>query len=212
MLYLTVVTLLEEFVERARALQRTDVHFVHGDIASYKPVGDVVVYVSPANSLGFMDGGIDRVYMQMFPGVQQRVKDAIAKWGKKSEIGRPYVPIGASLIVPLERKDMYIVSAPTMLLPQDVRGTRNCYYATMSILKNVVDSLPWQERNVEVVFTSMCCGVGKMSAEESLEQFLSALRDYPHYEGAPSQPGVLVHEPNRDEQPKRYENREFYVQ
>jgi O-acetyl-ADP-ribose deacetylase (regulator of RNase III) len=49
-------------------------------------VGDLTIYnsafVSPANSIGFMDGGIDYVYSRdMFVGVEKAVK------GKIREIG-----------------------------------------------------------------------------------------------------------------------------
>ena len=50
--------------------------------------------VSPANSHGFMDGGIDAVYRVFFgPEVERRVQDAVSR--------RPegHLPVGASLVV-----------------------------------------------------------------------------------------------------------------
>ena len=51
-------------------LPNVEIH--HGDIFATEP--DAVV--SPANSFGFMDGGIDGVYTRVFGrGVQERLKD-----------------------------------------------------------------------------------------------------------------------------------------
>lgn len=50
--------------------------------------------VSPANSFGYMDGGIDAAYLEFFgPSIQTRVQGAIQR--------RPegYLPVGASLWV-----------------------------------------------------------------------------------------------------------------
>ncbi|HWA83633.1 MAG TPA: hypothetical protein VG820_09380 [Fimbriimonadaceae bacterium] len=40
-------------------------------------------YVSPANSFGIMDGGIDIVLRDRFPLVESRVQDAIALTGAR---------------------------------------------------------------------------------------------------------------------------------
>ena len=54
------------------------------------PAGPGTAFVSPANSLGFMDGGIDFVLSRfMFPGVEASVKAAFAREG--AQIGRAHV-------------------------------------------------------------------------------------------------------------------------
>jgi O-acetyl-ADP-ribose deacetylase (regulator of RNase III) len=45
-------------------------------------VTDIVadVYVSPANGYGQLDGGIDKVYRTMFPGIQAEVNQALSTY------------------------------------------------------------------------------------------------------------------------------------
>lgn len=50
-----------------------DMYFLEKDVQDLIKEYKIDVIVSPANSLGFMDGGIDMYYMQMFPGIQDRV-------------------------------------------------------------------------------------------------------------------------------------------
>ena len=55
-----------------------------------------IFYVSPANSFGFMDGGVDKIYSRrMFRDVEDKVKNVITKLGKKSKLGRDYLPVGS---------------------------------------------------------------------------------------------------------------------
>ncbi len=86
--------------------------------------------VSPANSYGFMDGGIDLEYVNYF-GLQLQVKvqQAISL--------RPegHLPIGASLIVATGTATIpYLIVAPTMELPGRV-SFQNCYYAMVAVLQ-----------------------------------------------------------------------------
>ena len=115
----------------------------------YKPIKPNVFYVSPANSLGFMDGGIDKpLSCVVFPEIEPIVKENVKYYGKLDNIDRKYLPIGSSIIVQPSTDDIYLdhvkdrnsylVVAPTMLLPQRVDKTKNCYYATMATMYNVV--------------------------------------------------------------------------
>jgi O-acetyl-ADP-ribose deacetylase (regulator of RNase III) len=78
--------------------------------------------VSPANGYGFMDGGIDRTYLDFFGGdLQVRVQNVIAR--------RPegYLPVGASLVVRTGHARIpYLVLAPTMVLPEAVDASHSC--------------------------------------------------------------------------------------
>jgi len=90
-------------------------------------------YVSPANSLCFMDGGIDYALSRIiFPTIEIEVKNIVKQLGIISIVGKSYLPIGSSIII--NKGDKSIVIAPTMLLPQNVSNTKNAYYATMPIL------------------------------------------------------------------------------
>ena len=83
------------------------------------------VFVSPANSLGYMDGGIDYVLSrEMFPGLQTIVQDLIAEHGVVNAFGRQYLPVGSALAA-----TTHIIVAPTMFQPRDVGRTRNAYWS-----------------------------------------------------------------------------------
>ena len=57
-------------------------------------------YVSPANSLCFMDGGIDYSLSRIiFPGIEMKVKDRVKALKKMTLLGRYYLPIGSSIIL-----------------------------------------------------------------------------------------------------------------
>lgn len=58
-------------------------------------------FVSPANSLGFMDGGIDLILSRnIMPGIEPKVKKRIEQLGIMSSMYRPYLPIGSVIAVP----------------------------------------------------------------------------------------------------------------
>jgi O-acetyl-ADP-ribose deacetylase (regulator of RNase III) len=68
--------------------------------------------VSPANSYGWMRGGIDAVYARAFPGVEQSVRSAVLAFHGGE------LPIGEAVIVPTgEAEPAWLISAPTMREP-----------------------------------------------------------------------------------------------
>ena len=80
--------------------------------------------VSPANSFGFMDGGIDFYYSQRWPHVQARVQEKIQQLPFKE------LPIGAAMTVSTDDKNFpVLISAPTMRTPQRIPPL-NVYLAT----------------------------------------------------------------------------------
>jgi O-acetyl-ADP-ribose deacetylase (regulator of RNase III) len=86
--------------------------------------------VSPANSYGFMDGGIDQLYLDYF-GVQIQVlvQDAISRRREG------YLPVGSSVVVTTgDSRIPYLVVSPTMLMPEKVPAA-NCYFAMASSLR-----------------------------------------------------------------------------
>lgn len=133
-------------------------------------------FVSPSNSLLFMDGGIDHAYSRvMFPGIEQTVKNSVVKLGLgTSKLGRPYLPVGAAMAVEISYKNTWLICAPTMYLPQPVTKTRNAYHSMTSILC-VLERLP---PSTTLVCPSLCTGYGKMSSAQSAEQMHDAYWDF----------------------------------
>jgi O-acetyl-ADP-ribose deacetylase (regulator of RNase III) len=99
----------------------------YGDIFEAAPAEGLV---SPANSFGFMDGGIDAVYLLRFGfAFQDRVRAVI----ENEHAGE--LPVGSAVIVPTDDKHFpNLVVAPTMRVPGDVSGTVNAYLATRAAL------------------------------------------------------------------------------
>lgn len=114
-----------------------------GDIFSAQPgplpanapidvVADAVV--SPANSFGFMDGGIDAVYTHQFGfGLEQRLQALLA-----AEYGGE-LPVGCAVIVETGSAEIpWCISAPTMRVPEAVPDTANAYLAFRAALRAVL--------------------------------------------------------------------------
>jgi O-acetyl-ADP-ribose deacetylase (regulator of RNase III) len=161
-------------------------------------------YVSAGNSLGYMDGEIDLSLSRIvFPGVDKHVNKTIKKYGKENLVGIKYLPIGSSIIIKYNETKSLIV-AP---VPQDVSTTDNTYYATMAALYHLVNNLEQKLTEVDVIFTSICCGYGKMTPEESSKQIIQGIVNYPTY--VPNKhiinlqdyiTTIIINEPNLKEQ------------
>ncbi|GAA1213596.1 macro domain-containing protein [Prauserella alba] len=68
--------------------------------------------VSPANSYGWMRGGINAMYAKAFPGIEQRVRSAVLAYHGGE------LPVGEALVVPTgEPAPTWLISAPTMREP-----------------------------------------------------------------------------------------------
>jgi O-acetyl-ADP-ribose deacetylase (regulator of RNase III) len=107
----------------------------HGQVAADDPIdikADAIV--SPANSFGFMDGGIDALYSYQFgEGLQQRLR-AVIERDFDGEL-----PIGVAVVVPTLHPDIpWCISAPTMRVPRSVADTTHAYQAFRAALRAAV--------------------------------------------------------------------------
>src|SRR5450755_4652758 len=98
------------------------VGFGAGDILRAR----VDAVVSPANSFGFMDGGIDAAYRNFFGlSIQRRVQMLI----EQRHAGE--MPVGHAFIVPTGHHKIFrLIVAPTMKTPSNIQETDNAYRAT----------------------------------------------------------------------------------
>jgi O-acetyl-ADP-ribose deacetylase (regulator of RNase III) len=166
-------------------------------------------YVSPANSLCFMDGGIDYALSRIiFPNIETEVKNIVKQLGITSIVGKPYLPIGSSIIINKGNKSLII--SPTMLLPQNVSNTKNAYYATMAVLYNILINKKENIEEIDIIFTALCCGYGKMEEDVSIQQIIEGIKDYIHYTPKLIYKDIVINEPNLYDQPKYYQNTEFF--
>lgn len=128
--------------------------------------------VSPANSFGFMDGGLDAV-------ISYELGDAI-QVKVQSEIVTRYhgeLPVGCAVIVETDNKVWpYLISAPTMRIPEDVSQSVNAYLAFRAILLEIAK---FNQQNPKTKIKSLLCpglatGIGNMSAKRCATQMKEA--------------------------------------
>jgi len=136
--------------------------------------------VSPANSFGFMDGGIDAVYLTHFGRpVQDRLRRAILdRHHGELTIG------SAELVETGDARIPYMIAAPTMRVPM-VLGpeTINPYLATRAVLLlarhgRFADGTPMAERLRVIAFPGMGTGVGRVPVEIAARQVRTAIDEH----------------------------------
>ena len=103
-----------------------DVLVSQGDIFAHQ--ADAIV--SPANSFGFMDGGIDLLYSKYFGWSLQNDLQALLAEQHFGEL-----PVGQAVVVATGHSSIpFLVSAPTMRIPADISATVNVYLAFRAAL------------------------------------------------------------------------------
>lgn len=112
--------------------------------------------ISPANSFGFMDGGIDLIYTQYFgENLQKKLQQIIYDdfYGE--------IPVGAAKIVETSaEKIKYLISAPTMRVPDDVSNTVNAYLAFRASL---IEIIKFNKESDEKILSVLCPGLGTLT-------------------------------------------------
>jgi len=120
--------------------------------------------VSPANSFGFMDGGIDMRFSERFGWqLMERLQVVI-----KSDEFFGEILVGQAVII--EAKDpektiTYLISAPTMRVPLDVRKTANAYLAFKAVLMEVRKHnmlVSQKKKEGSIIKSVLCPGLGTM--------------------------------------------------
>lgn len=126
--------------------------------------------VSPANSQGFMDGGIDRAIVAFFgAGIETKVRDAI---GRRTD---SRLPVGSSLVVKTGHAVIpFLLVAPTMESPEIVEAV-NAYRAMKAILRIAAAH---DEIGRAIFCPGLCTGVGGVPPSEAADQMARAYRDH----------------------------------
>jgi O-acetyl-ADP-ribose deacetylase (regulator of RNase III) len=134
------------------------------------------VFVSPANSVGFMDGGIDYVLSRrILPGVEPRLMQLISQSGVQHGNDK-ILPVGAAMWIDCPEQKAALIATPTMLIPSEVSNTQNAYWSALAAFHTMgKDAREGIER---LIFTSHCCGSGRMDPRESARQLALAYHDW----------------------------------
>lgn len=134
------------------------------------------IVISPSNSFLSMSGGIDKTYADLFPGIEEKLRNKlINKKYEKSQIkykGTKYIlPIVKILIAKTNNsRCQFIMSSPTMIMPRDISKTNNVYECMKAILKKLISI------DVPIIIACPCLGtgIGNMNPEESARQIIWA--------------------------------------
>jgi O-acetyl-ADP-ribose deacetylase (regulator of RNase III) len=130
--------------------------------------------VSPANSFGIMDGGLDLALRdQLGHSIELALQQRIA------EKHHGELPVGSAEIV--ETRDSrwkYLIAAPTMRVPEPVAFTLNAYLAFRAILVAIENfNKAAQKRAIDsVVCSGLATGVGGMTPDKCAVQMRIAYR------------------------------------
>ncbi|MFO1394102.1 MAG: macro domain-containing protein [Steroidobacteraceae bacterium] len=118
--------------------------------------------VSPANSFGLMDGGLDLALRDHFgTTVERAVREVIAARYHGE------LPVGLATIVETgHARHRYLITAPTMRFPGDVSRTVNAYLAMKATLQVAIA----HPEPLGVAVPGFCAGTGGMSAGQVARQ------------------------------------------
>jgi O-acetyl-ADP-ribose deacetylase (regulator of RNase III) len=144
-----------------------DVVVIEGDILE----GRCDALVSPANSFGFMDGGIDLAYMRHFGNeLQSRVQSRI----RVEFLGE--LPVGQAMVVSTGHETVpYLVVAPTMRVPDRIGDTLNVYLAFRAMLLAVLAHNKSSQRVIELLrVPALGTGIGAMPLNRAARQMHAA--------------------------------------
>jgi O-acetyl-ADP-ribose deacetylase (regulator of RNase III) len=128
--------------------------------------------VSPANSFGIMDGGLDlAIRDQLGYSIQGKVQNLIL------EEYHGELPIGSAVIVETgDSRWQYLIAAPTMRIPESVAYSINAYLAFRAILVAVENfNRQMGRREIDsLIVPGLATGVGGMSAAKCADQMRMA--------------------------------------
>jgi O-acetyl-ADP-ribose deacetylase (regulator of RNase III) len=154
------------------------VEIYHGSILDVRC--DAVV--SPANSFGFMDGGVDAAYLRYFGReIQDRVRSRIV------EKYHGELPVGTADVVETgDQRIPFLIVAPTMRVPMVLQDSVNAYLAARAVLLLVKHGTfsagseaerPIAGRIERIAFPGLGTGVGKLGPNTCARQVRAAIDD-----------------------------------
>jgi len=131
-------------------------------------------YVSPANSFGIMDGGIDLALRDYFGyQIQEKVQDAILARGGRLGVGEAIVVETGDDGIP------YLIVAPTMETPSNIAFTNHAYDAMFALLTAAQEFNEVEPEAISAIgVPGLCTGIGGMDPEVSAQQMRQAYDDF----------------------------------
>lgn len=156
--------LVDSWVSSILRTNLDNVTVVYDNILSLK----VDAIVSPANSFGFMDGGIDLLYTQFF-GIE--LQNNLQKIIQEQYNGELLVGQAIGVLTNNEQIP-YCISAPTMRTPQRLFSFEPVYLSTKAAVRCALDL------NLEsVAIPGMGTGTGGLNLQKAAETMILAIKD-----------------------------------
>lgn len=158
-----------------RAFADTSIEIITGDILYYAQGAAVV---SPANSFGFMTGGLDLAIRHVYEKAGCDITALVQRVIRDEAHGE--LPVGQALVVPTPgySADSYValVVAPTMRLPHPVPWSLNAYLAFRAILWTTERwNIAHPDSPLDHLYCSgLATGIGLMSVRRSARQMRAA--------------------------------------
>jgi len=146
---------------RAFFSEEQDVKILQGDLTNVS--GDAIV--SPANSFGFMDGGVDYAISERLGwGLQEKLQAQIQALPEgELLVGRALVLETGDELIP------FLISAPTMRVPMNATSV-NAYLA----MKATLIAARQHPEITYVAIPGFCTGVGRMAPMIAARQMYQA--------------------------------------
>jgi O-acetyl-ADP-ribose deacetylase (regulator of RNase III) len=159
--------------------KHSNIIFFNGSLDQLIEQYDFDILVSPANSFGVMNGGIDKDIAKQWPDVAKNVLDKVKCSNYSDNGNRQYIPVGKCEIVYLDnkKKDKFLLIAPTMYGPQKIVGTQNVALAFSAII-NLIKNITYP---IVIACPCLGTGVGCMTGDESAKQIDKVLQNYRSY-------------------------------
>ncbi|WP_224996880.1 macro domain-containing protein [Cesiribacter sp. SM1] len=144
----------------------SDVSVVDGDI--FEQQCDAIV--SPGNSFGFMDGGLDLIISKKLGwDIQKQLQAKI----KSLPLGE--LLVGQALTISTANEPKYVICAPTMRVPTsyNISTSINAYLAMKAILLELAN-----HNEIETVaIPGLCTGTGNMEPAIASKQMFAAYEE-----------------------------------
>ena len=147
---------------------QTNVEVLQSDICHLQ----VDAVVSPANSFGFMDGGLDYALSERFGwDLQVRVQAAIGARPLKELL------VGEAMVLPtLDSTTPWLIVAPSMRVPMQLRQSINPYLAMKASLLAALGHSKLPAIGT-VAIPGLGTGCGRMAASTAARQMWAAYRE-----------------------------------
>lgn len=132
---------------------------------------DCDAIVSPANSFGFMDGGLDYALSERFGwDLEKKLQQQIR------ELPEGELLVGQAILMETgDAKVPFLISAPTMRIPTNfnIDTSVNAYLA----MKAILIKAKAEERITAVAIPGLCTGVGRMQPIIAARQMFQAYKE-----------------------------------